>query len=248
LETLTSFLIGIGLSAACGFRVFLPLLALSIAANTGYLRLSSGFEWIGTIPALIAFASATLLEVLAYYIPWVDHLLDLLATPTAVVAGIIASASVMTDLPPLLKWSAALIGGGGIAGIVQGATVLSRINSTAFTGGFGNFLLATLELIASAITSLLALFFPLLGLLFILTGCTVAFMVSKRFLFGLCRPGGMLSPLAGAKLLLAFAVQAKAAATLPLSREGFKHPLRKYSARQTASRVRDGIPRPESGN
>jgi hypothetical protein len=184
LETLMSVAIGTGLSAACGFRVFLPLLALSIAANTSYLRLSYGFEWIGTIPALIAFASATLLEVLAYYIPWVDHLLDLLATPTAIVAGIIASASVMTNLPPLLRWSVALIGGGGMAGIVQGVTVLGRIKSTAFTGGLGNFLIATLEWIASAVTSLLALFLPVLGLFIVLAGCFLVFILSKRFLFG----------------------------------------------------------------
>ena len=76
-----------------------------------------------------AFGTATLLEIAAYYIPWFDHLLDTIATPAAVVAGMVASASVMVDLPPVLKWGVALIGGGGAAGLLQGATVLLRLKS-----------------------------------------------------------------------------------------------------------------------
>lgn len=74
METLLGLMIGIGLSAACGFRVFVPLPGMSIAALSGYLSLSPEFEWIGTWPALIAFATATVLEIAAYYIPWVDNI------------------------------------------------------------------------------------------------------------------------------------------------------------------------------
>ena len=103
MDAFLSLGVGLGLSAACGFRVFVPLLVASIAAQAGYLSLSPGFEWIGTPQALYAFATATLLEVLAYYIPWLDNALDAIATPAAVIAGMVARASVLTDLPPLLK-------------------------------------------------------------------------------------------------------------------------------------------------
>src|SRR5436853_235068 len=87
METILSLLIGIGLSAACGFRVFVPLLVVSVASHTGHLHLSSGFEWMGSDAALIAFAVATVLEVAAYYSPWLDNLLDTIASPAAVIAG-----------------------------------------------------------------------------------------------------------------------------------------------------------------
>lgn len=159
--------IGLGLAAAAGFRVFVPLLVLSVAARAGYLPLSAGFEWIGTTPALLAFATATVLEVAAYYVPWLDNALDTIAAPTAVVAGVVASASVMTELPPLVKWSVALVGGGLAAGVVAGSTSLVRLKSTAATAGLANPVVATTELAGAVVTSLLAIVLPLVVLLFV---------------------------------------------------------------------------------
>src|SRR6266404_6194452 len=126
METVLSVCLGIGLSAACGFRVFVPLLVMSIAALSGHLTLAHGFEWIESYPALVAFSVATCLEVAGYYIPWVDHLLDTIATPAAIVAGTIITASMVTDMSPFLRWTLAAIAGGGAAGVVQGTTVLTR--------------------------------------------------------------------------------------------------------------------------
>src|SRR6266404_582426 len=98
METLLSICVGIGLSAACGFRVFVPLLVMSIAALSGHLTLAHGFEWIGSYPALVAFAVATCLEIAGYYIPWVDNLLDTIATPAAIIAGTIITAAMVTDV------------------------------------------------------------------------------------------------------------------------------------------------------
>ena len=179
LEGLISVAIGLGLAAACGFRVFTPLLIAGIAAHWGRLPLAGGFEWLGPTPAHLAFGTATLLEVGAYYIPWLDHALDLLATPAAVLAGMIAAASVMTDLPPLLKWTVTIIGGGGAAGAIQAATVLLRLKSTALTGGLGNPVVATLELIGSVVTAFLAIVLPLLALLVAL-GVTLAAWRRRR--------------------------------------------------------------------
>src|SRR5438128_7363090 len=133
METLISICIGIGLSAACGFRVFVPLLVMSIASLSGHLPLAHGFEWIGSYPALIAFSVATCVEILGYYIPWLDHVLDTIASPAAVVAGTLITASLVTNVGPFWKWSLAVIAGGGAAGLVQGTTVATRAGSLAGT-------------------------------------------------------------------------------------------------------------------
>lgn len=161
MNELLSVALGIGLAAACGFRVFVPLLFVSIAAKAGKLTLASSFQWMGTDAALIAFAIATALEVGAYYVPWLDNMLDTIATPAAVVAGAIISASVFTGMDPFLRWGLAIIAGAGAAGVVQTASVVTRAASTASTGGFGNFLVATGELILSVVASLLAPFVAL---------------------------------------------------------------------------------------
>ncbi len=184
METVASIALGIGLSAASGFRVFVPLLIASIAGLAGWLPLSPGMQWIGTVPALIAFATATVVEVLGYFIPWVDHLLDTLATPAAVVAGVILSAAAMVDLPPLFRWVIAVICGGGAAGLVQGATVLLRAKSTAMTGGLGNPVVATGELVGSVGTSLMAFAFPFFTLVLVLLFVVLVFRVSRKLFFG----------------------------------------------------------------
>src|SRR5262249_61768960 len=81
-----SIALGVGLAAASGFRVFLPMLIVSAAANTGHLSLDGSFAWLGTPVALTMLCAAALAEVVAYYVPGVDNLLDTLATPAAFVA------------------------------------------------------------------------------------------------------------------------------------------------------------------
>jgi hypothetical protein len=161
METVLSVLVGIGLSAACGFRVFVPLLVASLAAHAGHLQLSPEFAWLGSTPAWIALSVATALEIGAYYVPWLDNLLDSVATPAAVVAGTLVTASLVTDLSPFLKWTLAVIAGGGVAGAVKGATTLTRAASSLATAGLANPLIATAELAGSLVTSLLALVVPL---------------------------------------------------------------------------------------
>ncbi len=160
MDTLLGLAVGVGLSAACGFRVFVPLLGVSIASLSGHLSLSPGFEWIGSWPALVAFATATVLEVGAYYIPWLDNLMDSITTPAAVIAGTVVTASVVGDMSPFLKWSLALIAGGGTAGMVQAATVMLRGASTATTAGLGNHLVATGEMAGAVLITAVALFLP----------------------------------------------------------------------------------------
>jgi hypothetical protein len=192
-DTILGLGIGVGLAAASGLRVFVPLLVLSIASRAGYVHLSQGFDWIATTPATVAFGAATVLEIGAYYVPWLDNLLDTIAGPAAVVAGIVASASVLVDVPPLLKWSIAIVAGGAAAGAVQASTSVLRLKSTAVTGGLANPLLATAELVGSLVTSALAIVAPLIAILLIGFVVFIVYRFSRR----LFRDSGA-APAAGA--------------------------------------------------
>jgi hypothetical protein len=163
MDTLLSIGIGIGLSAACGFRIFVPPLVMSIAAISGVLPLSPEFEWMGTYPALVAFAVATCIEIAAYYIPWIDNLLDAVSTPTAIAVGTFITAALVPNNDPLVQWTTAVIAGGGSAGIVQALTGMARLSSTALTFGIGNGVVATIEAGSSIILSVLAIFVPVLA-------------------------------------------------------------------------------------
>jgi hypothetical protein len=164
LDIALSIALGIGLAAAVGFRVFLPLLVASVAAYTGHLQLSDNFAWLGSLPAMTMLGVAAIVEVLAYYIPAVDNLLDAITTPVALVAGTLVAAAVMVDLPPIVKWTTAIIAGGGAAGLTQGVTALLRAKSTALTAGLGNPVIATAELGGALLLSALALIAPFVAL------------------------------------------------------------------------------------
>ncbi|MEP6573513.1 MAG: DUF4126 domain-containing protein [Gemmatimonadota bacterium] len=184
MESLLSIGLGLGLSAACGFRVFVPLLALGLAARFGHVHPSPGFEWVSSPAALTALGAATAFEILAYYVPWLDHLLDTIATPAAVIAGVLASAAVLPDLPPALRWGVSLIGGGGAAGLMQGATVLLRLKSAALTGGVANPVVSTVELIGAVGTAVLAITLPLVCIVLVVIMFVAVFRAAGRLRFG----------------------------------------------------------------
>jgi len=155
--------VGLALSTAAGLRVFIPLLITGLAARSGVLTLTPSLAWIGSDTAVLAFATATVLEVGAYYIPWLDNLLDTIATPAAITAGIMTTAAVTPELSPLVRWTLAVLVGGGAAGLVQGGTTLLRLKSSLLTAGLGNPVVATAELAGSLLLSGLALLAPILA-------------------------------------------------------------------------------------
>jgi hypothetical protein len=189
-EVALSIALGVGLAAAVGFRVFLPMLVMSIAAYSGHLHLSSGFAWLGSAPALLMLAIAAVLEIIAYYIPGVDNLLDALASPAALIAGTVVSAAVMADLPPLVKWTTAVIAGGGAAGLTQGITSLLRLKSTALTVGLGNHAVASGELAGALGVSLLALAAPVVAVALVAVFCFFAVRLLRRLFRPAERPPG----------------------------------------------------------
>ena len=181
-DLMISIALGVGLAAATGMRVFLPLLVMSVAAWSGHLTLGADFQWLASLPAVVMLAVAAVLEVAAYYVPGLDHLLDVIAAPAALVAGTIAAAAVLTDLPPLVRWTAAVIAGGGAAGLTQGVTSLLRAKSTLTTGGLANPVVATGELGGALGLSLLALAAPVLAPIVVIAACWIVVKLVRRVL------------------------------------------------------------------
>lgn len=165
---MSSVVLGVVLAAATGLRVFLPMLIASGAAYFGFLPLDDNFTWLATPTALMMLGVAAIVEIAAFYLPGIDNLLDLFAAPIAVVAGVVMAAAVMIDIPPALKWTAAIIAGGGAAGLTHGLAAVMRAKSTVFTAGVGNPAVATAELGGASALPLLALAVPLAAFVILL--------------------------------------------------------------------------------
>lgn len=180
MEIVLSIALGISLAAACGFRVFAPLLVLGLAGRFGELPLTDVLAWTSSTTGLICLGCATLAETLAYYIPWVDNALDAVSTPLALVAGTLMMGGQMETLPDAVQWGLAVVAGAGTAGVVQAGTAALRAGSSATTGGLGNFVVATGENIMAVVGSVMAVVAPLLaGLGFILL-CLLGWLSVRR--------------------------------------------------------------------
>ena len=182
--TLVGIALGIGLAAATGFRIFIPLLIAGLAARFDVLPLGESFQWLASTPALLTLGTAAVLETLAYYIPGVDHALDVLAGPATLVAGVVASAAVMTDVPPAILWPLAVIAGGGAAGLTKGSTALLRAKSGVATGGLANPVVSTVETFGATTVAVLAIAVPLLCFVAVVALLWWAGRKAGRLLFG----------------------------------------------------------------
>ena len=174
--------IGIGLAAATGFRVFLPIFIVSLASYMGWIPMNEHFAWIAGLPTLIITGVATVVEILAYYIPYVDHLLDTISIPLATIAGSILFASQFADLSTFPQWAMAIIAGGGIAATVSSAFAGTRAASTATTGGIGNHLVSTTETTGAAVMTGFALVIPVIAFILVVVLLIVIFKFGKKIL------------------------------------------------------------------
>lgn len=178
IETILSIFLGIGLSASVGFRVFLPLFALSLASYFGKWDLNESWLWIGSSTAVITLGIATLVEIVAYYIPVVDNFLDTIAIPLATIAGTAIMVSTVVDLSPVITWALAIIAGGGTAAAVKSSASATRLGSTVSTAGFGNPIVSTIETGASIVMSIISIFLPILAIILVLL---IFYMVYKLY-------------------------------------------------------------------
>lgn len=165
LPHIISAFIGIGLAAATGFRVFMPMFAVSLASYFGWIPVSENFEWLTGLPTLLATGIAMVAEILAYYIPFIDHLLDTMSVPLATMAGSVLFAAQFADLGTFPQWALALIAGGGTAAAISSGFAGTRAASTATTGGLGNSVVATTETAGAGVMSVLALAAPFIAFL-----------------------------------------------------------------------------------
>lgn len=163
LNTLIEIMLAISLSAASGFRVFVPLLIASLGAVLGHVNLPTEFDWMESPQAAVMLAIATALEIGGYYIPWFDHALDLVATPAAIIVGTLMTGAIAPDMNPVVQWTLALVAGGGTAGITKGMMNILRAASTAISGGLTNPVVATIELAIAIGLSVLALTVPVVA-------------------------------------------------------------------------------------
>ncbi|WP_099367373.1 DUF4126 domain-containing protein [Sphingobacterium sp. 1.A.4] len=183
-----SLFVGVGLAAATGFRIFLPIFFISLGTFMGWIPVNDAYAWIGGLPAVIATGIATLIEILAYYIPYVDNALDSISVPLATVAGSLLVASQFTELNAWTQWALAIIAGGGTAATISSAMAGTRAASTGTTAGIANPLISTVETIFSTIMSIFAVFLPVLAIIIVLILLYLAFKFGKRLMQKL-RPG-----------------------------------------------------------
>ncbi len=152
----SALILGFGLSAACGLRVFLPVLGAAIAVRCGWLRPGDGWDWLGSTTAIGTLSVACGVEIVAAHFPAVDHFLDVIAAPLATAAGtllmgveIASQFGVSTadpleqvtgtpGLSPLVLWTCALVAGGGVALTTHAATATGRGGSLLSTAGLAN--------------------------------------------------------------------------------------------------------------
>ncbi|MEC7142072.1 MAG: DUF4126 domain-containing protein [Candidatus Thermoplasmatota archaeon] len=186
IDILVASSLGLGLAAASGFRVFIPPFLYGLFLRLDMVPISipmTGIsEWMASDIGLIILGVAMIVEILGYYVPWIDNLLDTIASPAAIIAGVMMMSSTLSDTHPALQWGASIIAGGGVSGTVQIGTVATRAVSTATTGGLANPIVSTIEAGACIVCTILAILLPLIALLLviILVGYSGK-QVNKRF-------------------------------------------------------------------
>ena len=181
MEIIFSIMLGIGLAASCGFKVFVPFFIISIANLSGHLELSQSFEWIGTYPALILFGVATLIEIVSYCFPFIDTAVDVISTPVTAVSGVIAVASCVQGMSPMFSWVIAIIVGGTVAGGSKIVNTGVRGATTTVTGGLGNGILNILQTILALFLSILSIFLPILAIIVLIVFIIMAIKLFKKF-------------------------------------------------------------------
>lgn len=179
-ETVISIFLGVGLAASVGFRVFLPLFALSLAAYFNVWDLNDSWQWIGSLAAVITLGVATVIEVFAYFIPWVDNLLDSVAVPLAAIAGTAVMVSTVAGLDPVVTWSLAIIAGGGTATAIKGAGAAGRLASTATTGGVANPIVATVETGTAIAVTTASIFAPAIAAVLVIIILFIIFRIYRK--------------------------------------------------------------------
>lgn len=181
---ISAIALGIALSACCGFRIFVPMLAGAIAAYNNWFTVPEDMQWLGSLPAIICFGTAAAVEIAAYYFPFLDNILDAIAAPLAVIAGTVLAFAILPAAgnEPMLRWVTALIAGGATAGTIHVGTGLLRLFSTKATLGTGNPVIASGENAAAVTGAIFSFVVPVIiaGILLVVV-CWILITYIRRW-------------------------------------------------------------------
>ncbi|MGD1945236.1 MAG: DUF4126 domain-containing protein [Croceivirga sp.] len=179
-ETVISIFLGVGLAASAGFRVFLPLFALSLAGYFDIWELNDNWQWIGSLAAVLTLGVATVVEIFAYFLPWIDNALDTISLPLAAIAGSAVMVSTVANLDPVVTWSLAIIAGGGTASAIKGAKAAGRLTSTATTAGVANPIVSTIETGTATVVTAASIFAPIFAAVLVIIILVIIFRIYRR--------------------------------------------------------------------
>ncbi len=181
-NTILSIFLGIALAASVGFRIFVPFFVLSLASHFQIIPLNENWQWISSEIAMITLGIATVVEIGAYLIPWVDNILDTIAIPLAAIAGTAIMLSTVGNFDPFFTWIIAIIAGGGTATAIKSSTSTTRLASTATTAGIANPVISTVESGTSVLLSVMAIFLPVLAILFVVFVFWMIYKLYKKII------------------------------------------------------------------
>ncbi len=174
-----SLILGVSLAAACGLRAFLPLFVAGMAARLGFVDLGEAFQWLCATPCLLALGVGVVVELLADKVPFLNHLLDLIATPVRTGAGMLVVAATLVDVPTWIVALLALIVGGGIALTVHLARAGMRVTSTAASAGAATPAVSLLEDVVAAVVAVCSVVFWLFAIVVAVAASFLAFTTAK---------------------------------------------------------------------
>jgi len=159
---LAALLSSLGLALPAGLNAWLPFLILALADRyTSVIDLAGPYDFISSTPGLIIILLLLPIELIADKIPGLDHVSDIVHTAIRPVAGAILAAAVADASGDLNVWLGGVIGLTG-AGATHAAKMSTRPVITASTGGVGNPVVSMIEDFIATISSLVAVFLPLL--------------------------------------------------------------------------------------
>lgn len=176
---MTSFLTAFGLSGAAGLNAYVPVLLLAILSRLGVVHLAAPFDVLGQTWALALVSGLLLVEVFVDKIPGVDHVNDLVQTVVRPAAGALAFAAetgVVTDVPTWLPITLGLVTAFSVHALK--ASARPAVNAT--TLGVGAPIVSAIEDVTALVTSVVAIFLPVLVALFVVAIVAALVVLYRR--------------------------------------------------------------------
>lgn len=174
----SALLTGLGLAAPAGLNAYLPLLVLALAGRlSAAVSLGRPYDFLATNWGIGIIVLLLTVEVVVDKVPGLDHANDLLGSAIRPAAGAVVAMAATSDtaLNPVVAMLLGLL----VAGSVHTAKATTRPAVTLGTGGLGNPLVSMAEDVVAAVASIVAIFVPILALVF-LVGFAVFFVWAFR--------------------------------------------------------------------